>query len=71
MHQKKSLSEGCCYVRAEQTNFFLYTLPRTGFNTEVCSYFSLSKLDWHVVADAREDRLTMYRGVKAMPDNGR
>ena len=41
---KKSSSEWCYYVRAEQTDLliFLSTLPRTAFNTEVCSYLSLS-----------------------------
>ena len=40
---KKSSSERCYYVRAEQTDFLtVNTLPMTGLNTEDCSYVSLS-----------------------------
>ena len=53
---------------------FLYTLQRTGFNTEVCSYFSLSWLDCdpsceYLIPDVYQ--LTIERGARAMPDNGK
>ena len=53
---------------------FLSTLPRTGFNTEACSCFSLSQLDCDTSRECpmpEVDQLMMYHGVRAMPDNDR
>ena len=53
---------------------FLSTLPRTGSNTEVSHYFSLSLLHCDPSRDclmSEVDRLTMLREARAMPDNGK
>ena len=50
----------------------LSTLPRTGFDAEVCSYLAFHSqiATPRVSADAKADRLTMQYGPKAEPDNG-
>ena len=66
--------------RSDATTFelkkqiFLCTLPKTGFNTDVCSYLSLSQVDCDPSRDCltpEVDWLTMLGGARAMPDNGK
>ena len=44
MHQQEELV-GAMLLRSSRRNKALYTLPRTGFSTEVCSYCSFPCLD--------------------------
>ena len=42
------------------SRIFLTTLPRTGFNTEVCSYFNLSYLDCDYSTILMDGHVSMY-----------
>ena len=68
----QQISDGTTFEQDKQILY--YTLSRTGFKIEVCSYCSLSYFDYdhsHECLTPEVDHLTMSCGARAMSDNGK